>query len=97
ALDAGKENRCGNPANRRIACGRRKNYPHPDGRLAVSAPAPKPVIAGNAAVRYVSTRGRQPAQRFCDVLLGGLASDGGLVVPQVYPRLDADELAALRP
>ena len=46
--------------------------------------------------RYVSTRGRMPVARFCDVLLGGLASDGGLVVPQVYPRLAADELAALR-
>lgn len=62
----------------------------------MSAAAPKSAAAA-AAVRYVSTRGRQPAQRFCDVLLGGLASDGGLVVPQAYPRLDADELAALRP
>jgi threonine synthase len=38
-----------------------------------------------------------PAARFCEVLLGGLAPDGGLVVPQAYPRLDAGELAALRP
>ncbi|MDP1672694.1 MAG: hypothetical protein Q8L65_06190, partial [Burkholderiales bacterium] len=62
----------------------------------MSAPAPKPAAAA-AATRYVSTRGRMPAARFCDVLLGGLAPDGGLVVPQAYPRLTAEELAALRP
>ena len=38
-----------------------------------------------------------PGARFCDVLLGGLAPDGGLVVPQGSPRLSAQELAALRP
>ena len=61
----------------------------------MSALAPK---AGAAAepTRYVSTRGRMPAARFCDVLLGGLAPDGGLVVPQAYPRFDADELGRLR-
>lgn len=48
------------------------------------------------AVRYVSTRGRMPLARFCDVLLGGLASDGGLVVPQTYPQLSAADLADLR-
>jgi threonine synthase len=37
-----------------------------------------------------------PVARFCDVLLGGLASDGGLVVPQTYPRLTNDELTAMR-
>ncbi len=56
---------------------------------------PKTAMAG-ASVRYVSTRGRMSGARFCDVLLGGLAPDGGLVVPQAYPRLDAAELAALR-
>ncbi len=62
----------------------------------MSAPAPK-VAAAASAARYVSTRGRLPAARFCDVLLGGLAPDGGLVVPQAYPRLSREELAALRP
>ena len=56
-----------------------------------------PKTAAGGAVRYVSTRGRMSGARFCDVLLGGLAPDGGLVVPQSYPRLDARELAALRP
>ena len=45
---------------------------------------------------YVSTRGQAPAQRFTDILLEGLASDGGLYVPGSVPRLDASELAALR-
>ena len=62
----------------------------------MSALAPKTATAG-ASVRYVSTRGRMSGARFCDVLLGGLAPDGGLVVPQAYPRLDAAELVALRP
>jgi threonine synthase len=36
-------------------------------------------------VRYVSTRGRAPALGFCDSLLAGLASDGGLYVPESWP------------
>ena len=31
---------------------------------------------------YLSTRGGMPPQRFTDILLGGLAPDGGLVVPE---------------
>jgi threonine synthase len=38
-------------------------------------------------VRYISTRGRAPALGFCDTLLAGLASDGGLYVPERWPRL----------
>jgi threonine synthase len=38
-------------------------------------------------VRYVSTRGRAPALGFCDTLLAGLASDGGLYVPETWPAL----------
>jgi threonine synthase len=38
-------------------------------------------------VRYVSTRGRAPALGFCDTLLAGLASDGGLYVPESWPAL----------
>jgi len=50
-------------------------------------------------VPYVSTRdGRKPPERlnFEDVVLKGLAEDGGLFVPDVWPRLDAARLAALR-
>ncbi len=46
-------------------------------------------------MRYLSTRGADDAPRlpFCDVLLAGLAPDGGLYVPESYPPLD---LARLR-
>jgi threonine synthase len=46
-------------------------------------------------VKYVSTRGRAPVLGFDDVLLAGLAVDGGLYVPETWPRLDADRLRAL--
>jgi len=47
-------------------------------------------------MRYVSTRGRMPAARFTDVLLEGLAPDGGLVVPAFVPKIDAPTLARWR-
>jgi len=48
-------------------------------------------------MRYVSTRGGMAAQPFSAILLEGLAPDGGLVVPEAYPRFSARELARLRP
>jgi threonine synthase len=36
-------------------------------------------------MRYVSTRGQAPIRDFAGVLLAGLAEDGGLYVPQVWP------------
>jgi threonine synthase len=47
-------------------------------------------------MRYISTRGGMPPRRFCDVLLEGLAPDGGLVVPEAYPRIAVDELCRWR-
>ncbi len=41
--------------------------------------------------------GRDDPQPFCAILQEGLAPDGGLAVPQSYPRFTAAELAALRP
>jgi threonine synthase len=38
-------------------------------------------------VKYVSTRGQAPVLDFADVLLAGLASDGGLYVPESWPAL----------
>ena len=38
-------------------------------------------------MRYVSTRGSAPELGFADVLLAGLANDGGLYVPQSWPHL----------
>ena len=37
-------------------------------------------------MRYVSTRGRAAELGFCDALLAGLATDGGLYVPQTWPQ-----------
>jgi threonine synthase len=39
-------------------------------------------------VRYISTRGEAPPLGFVDVTLAGLARDGGLYVPEAWPRLD---------
>jgi threonine synthase len=47
-------------------------------------------------LRYVSTRGNAPALVFDEVLLAGLARDGGLYLPETWPRLTAGEFAALR-
>ncbi|MFM9967110.1 MAG: threonine synthase [Burkholderiales bacterium] len=47
-------------------------------------------------MRYLSTRGGAAPQTFTDILLEGLAPDGGLYVPEFYPRIDAAELAKLR-
>ncbi|MFQ5785574.1 MAG: threonine synthase [Alphaproteobacteria bacterium] len=46
-------------------------------------------------MRYVSTRGKAPALAFDDVLLAGLARDGGLYVPERWPRLSREEIAGL--
>jgi threonine synthase len=46
-------------------------------------------------MRYVSTRGGAPALDFEGATLAGLASDGGLYVPDAWPRLTRDEIAAL--
>jgi threonine synthase len=47
-------------------------------------------------VHYLSTRGGSRPQAFTEILLEGLAPDGGLFVPERTPRLSADELAAMR-
>lgn len=47
-------------------------------------------------MRYVSTRGQAPEMDFAGVLLAGLAADGGLYMPQSWPRFSAGELRALR-
>ncbi|MEE8332521.1 MAG: pyridoxal-phosphate dependent enzyme, partial [Alphaproteobacteria bacterium] len=47
-------------------------------------------------MRYVSTRGQAPELDFEDVLLTGLARDGGLYVPADWPRFSADDIRAMR-
>lgn len=48
-----------------------------------------------APVRYISTRGGAPALAFDDVLLTGLARDGGLYLPETWPHRTAEDWAAL--
>ena len=47
-------------------------------------------------MRYISTRGAAPARDFAGVLLAGLAEDGGLYVPEVWPSFSADDLRAMQ-
>ncbi len=44
-------------------------------------------------MRYVSTRGEAPPLGFIDVTLAGLARDGGLYVPETWPRLEPATIA----
>ncbi len=44
-------------------------------------------------MHYISTRGATEPHSFGDILLGGLAPDGGLFMPQFWPRIGADEIA----
>jgi len=44
-------------------------------------------------MRYVSTRGEAPALDFVEVMLAGLARDGGLYVPESWPKLDPGAIA----
>ena len=46
-------------------------------------------------LKYISTRGAAPALSFDDALLAGLASDGGLYVPETWPRLTRPDMRAL--
>ena len=45
-------------------------------------------------MRYLSTRGKAPVLEFEDTMLAGLASDGGLYVPETWPTLSPDDIAS---
>ena len=47
-------------------------------------------------MKYISTRGQAPALNFAQVLLTGLATDGGLYVPQSLPVFSPAEITAMR-
>jgi threonine synthase len=47
-------------------------------------------------MHYLSTRGHPDRKRFCDILLEGLAPDGGLYLPEHYPQVDEATLARWR-
>jgi len=47
-------------------------------------------------MRYISTRGDATERRFCEILLEGLAPDGGLYLPVSYPQVDDATLTKWR-
>jgi threonine synthase len=47
-------------------------------------------------MRYISTRGSAPSMNFEEVLLAGLARDGGLYVPESLPKFSPDQIRAMR-
>ena len=47
-------------------------------------------------MQYLSTRGNSPKQSFLQILLGGLAPDGGLYLPTEYPKVTPEQLDAWR-
>ncbi|MEA2776818.1 MAG: threonine synthase, partial [Acetobacteraceae bacterium] len=47
-------------------------------------------------MRYISTRGQAPARDFADVLLAGLAEDGGLFMPETWPHFSPSDWRAMR-
>src|SRR5690606_19195769 len=80
-----KAGELGNRAHRGPAHGAVQGHPHPSRRTQLKK-----------RMRYVSTRGGLEPSSFSEILLGGLAPDGGLVVPEEYPRIDAATLASWR-
>ena len=47
-------------------------------------------------MKYISTRGKSPELNFSDVLLSGLAPDGGLYLPKNYPLISNEDLSLMR-
>ncbi|CAN4269799.1 ThrC Threonine synthase [Methylophilaceae bacterium] len=47
-------------------------------------------------MKYISTRGQSPALSFSEILLGGLAPDGGLYLPETYPQFSDADLSVMR-
>jgi threonine synthase len=47
-------------------------------------------------MKYLSTRGHADRKRFCEILLEGLAPDGGLYLPETYPQVDDATLTRWR-
>lgn len=47
-------------------------------------------------MKYISTRGQSPASNFSEILLGGLAPDGGLYLPETYPKFTDSDLTTMR-
>ncbi len=50
--------------------------------------------SGRNPMRYISTRGHSAPRSFEEVLLAGLADDGGLFLPETWPQIGANEIAS---
>ena len=46
-------------------------------------------------MRYLSTRGGMSPRTFTEILLTGLAPDGGLAMPEAYPEISPATLESL--
>lgn len=53
-------------------------------------------LRGGILMKYISTRGGVSRQSFCNILLGGMAPDGGLYLPVFYPQVSKEHLARWR-
>src|SRR5690606_21635157 len=51
-------------------------------------------IQATQNMKYISTRGQSPARTFEQVLLTGLAPDGGLYVPETLPHYSREQIAS---
>ena len=66
-------------------------------RFFANSPLPASLQTGyRKRMKYVSTRGKAPVHSFSDILLAGLAEDGGLYMPESWPQFSADEWRAMR-
>ena len=74
---------------RAISCNRDIANPHRQ------RPGACPQPLEDLVTRYISTRGEAPVLGFCDVMLTGLARDGGLYVPEAWPQMTPDAISAL--
>ena len=61
-----------------------------------SSARPRGAQAPDDAMIFLSTRGDTTPRKFCDILLEGLAPDGGLYLPAHYPHVDRATLARWR-
>ena len=46
------------------------------------------------SIKYISTRGKAPKLSFKDVIFEGLASDGGLYIPEYWPSLNNEMISS---
>ena len=47
-------------------------------------------------MKYISTRGQSEPLSFSEILLGGLAPDGGLYLPETYPKFSSQDLNSMQ-